>query len=187
MKTIIPDDIRQQALDYYRDVQQRVGGNTPFTVLHIANEYSFIVQGLESDKPDNLWVFDLGAVKTSHDFFKHVPPTPGEVEYAIMEVEDEVMPLHKLLVPNTNLYTFDSAVKKTAVLGAVVETGAAITFERADMENVFYRLAAIISGRPASQDVLPAENTFAASLLILREVMHHLAFKNITILTNREN
>ena len=185
MKTIIPDDIRQKALDYYRDVQQRVGGNTPFTVLHIANEYSFIVQGLESDKPDNLWVFDLGAVKTSHDFFKHVPPTPGEVEYAIMEVEDEVMPLHKLLVPNSSLYTFDSAVREAAVLGVVTETSEGIIFARSEMEYVFSRLAAIISGRPASQDVLPADNTFAASLLILREVMHHLAFKEITILPHK--
>jgi hypothetical protein len=50
------------------------------------------------------------------------------------------------------------------------------------MEQVFGRLAAIISGRPANQDILPITNTFVATLLILREVMHHLGFMNITVL-----
>jgi len=43
-------------------------------------------------------------------------------------------------------------------------------------------LAAIITGFPASQDVLPASTTFAATLLILREVMHHFGFTEISFL-----
>jgi exopolyphosphatase/pppGpp-phosphohydrolase len=185
MKTIIPDDIQDQAHEYYSAVRQLVEEDVSVTVLHIDNAYSFIAQGVKADKPDNLWVFDIGTVKTAQDFFKHVPPTPAEVEYAIMEVEDEVMPLHKLLVPDSSLYTFDSAVREAAVLGVVTETAEGIILARSEMEYVFNRLAAIISGRPASQDVLPADNSFAASLLILREVMHHLAFKEITILAHR--
>jgi len=185
MKTIIPGDIRNQAHEYYSAMRQLVDEDASLTVLHIDNAYTFIAQGVKADKPDNLWVFDIGTVKTAQDFFKHVPPTPGEVEYAIMEVEDEVMPLHKLLVPNSSLYTFDSAVMEAAVMGVVAETAEGIILARSEMEYVFNRLAAIISGRPASQDVLPADNSFAASLLILREVMHHLAFKEITILAHR--
>lgn len=185
MKTIIPGDIQDQGHKYYSAMRQLVEEDASLTVLHIDNAYTFIAQGVKADKPDNLWVFDIGTVKTSQDFFKHVPPTPGEVEYAIMEVEDEVMPLHKLLVPNSILYTFDSAVREAAVLGVVTETAEGIILARSEMEYVFNRLAAIISGRPASQDVLPADNSFASSLLILREVMHHLAFKEITILAHK--
>jgi len=49
------------------------------------------------------------------------------------------------------------------------------------MEQLFSRLAAIVSGRPASTDVLPTDNKFAATLLVLREVMHHLGFMDVTI------
>jgi len=31
--------------------------------------------------------------------------------------------------------------------------------------------------------VLPAANTFASTILILREVMHHLGFPDITLLS----
>jgi len=182
MITLIPAGIQQLSNDTYRAIRQKVATNEPITVLHIGDDYSFISQGADSDKPDNLWVFAIGTVKTAIDFFKQYPPTFNEVENAIMVVEDEVMPLHKLLLPNTGLYTMDAGVREIAQLTVFAETKQGINLARADMEQVFNRLAAIITGRPASQDILPANISFATALLILREVMHHLGFTDITIL-----
>ena len=186
MITIIPNDIQQQALEHYLAVRQNTTENVPVTILHIDNQYSFMAQGTGADKPDNLWVFGIGADKTATGYFYHNPPTPGEVENAIMVVEDKVMPLHKLLIPNTQLYTLDVTAREIALLTASKLNEQGMVLARADMEFVFNRLAAIISGRPASQDVLPADNSFASTLLILREVMHHLGFMQITILPLRE-
>jgi len=182
MTTIIPDDIQLQVLEHYLAVRQKTHENVPVTILHIDDQYSFMVQGMCADKPDNLWVFDIGADKTADGYFYHNPPTPGEIENAIMVVEDEVMPLHKLLIPNSQLYTLDMTVMEIALLAAFKDSDQGKILARADMELVFNRLAAIITGRPASSDVLPTVNSFASTLLILREVMHHLGFMQITIL-----
>ena len=184
MKTNISDEIRQLALETYHAMRQQLTGNVPATVLHIGDEYCFITQGTTDLKPDNLWVFELGTDRTAREYFKHNPPTPDEVENAIMVVEDEVMPLQKLLIPKSNLYTLDVSVREIASLATFQEFKPGMMLARADMELVFNRLAAIITGRPASQDVLPATNTFASTILILREVMHHLGFMDITLLTN---
>jgi len=183
MKTTIPENIQQLALDSYLVARQNIPENVPVTVLHIDEEYSCIVQGVSSVKPDNMWVFDIGTEQTARDYFKHNPPTPGEVEDAIQVVEDDVMPLHKLLVSNSNLFTLDESIREIAVLAMFKEYVPGMILARTDMERTFNRLAAIISGRPASQDILPTDNTFASTILILREVMHHLGFPDITLLS----
>lgn len=180
MRTIIPDGIKQLAFDTYRLIRQNRSLGHAVTILHVGDDYSFIAQGTDDLKPDNLWVFDIGTEKTAREFFKHNPPTPVEVENAIQVVEDEVMPLHKLLVLGSDLYTTDAGIREIAQLTVYREGEQGILLARADMENVFNRLAAIISCRPASQDILSVTNSYAATLLILREVMHHLGFVSIT-------
>jgi len=49
------------------------------------------------------------------------------------------------------------------------------------MEHLFHRFAAVSEGRPASQEGLPADAAFAATLLVLRELMHHLPFAALTL------
>ena len=181
MTTIIPNEIQQIAQDTYRAVRQKCTTNTAITVLHIADEYSFMANGANAEKPDNVWLFEIGTEKTAREFFIHNPPTAGEVENAIQVVEDKVMPLHKLLTIDSNLYTLDACILEIAEVSAFEESEQGTILSIQDMEHAFTRLAAIISGRPASQDILPTTNAFAATLLILREVMHHLRFPNITI------
>ncbi len=181
MKTTISSEIQQLAYDSYRAVRQKSAKNEPIALLHIADEYSFIVFGAETAIPDRCWLFDIGRLKTTRDFFRHNLPTPAEVEYAIQVVEDEVMPLHKLIPPGCGLYTTDTSILKIAQQTVSSHHSVGVVLARTEMEQVFGRLAAIISGRPANQDILPITNTFAATLIILREVMHHLGFVNITI------
>lgn len=49
------------------------------------------------------------------------------------------------------------------------------------VERLFDLLAALSMGRPASSAGIPTDAGFAATLLILREFMHHLDFTSITI------
>ena len=181
MTTIIPNEIKQITQDIYRTIRQKSVENSAVTVLHIADEYSFVAQGPNADTPDNVWLFEIGTEKTAREFFIHNPPTAGEVENTIQVVEDEVMPLHKLLTVDSNLYTLDASILEIAHVSAFEESEQGAILSIHDMEHAFTRLAAIISGRPASQDILPTTNIFAATLLILREVLHHLQFRNITI------
>ena len=181
MKLNIPDEVRQLATDTYRIVRQKVESNKSITVLHIDDEYSFMVHGTDAFHPEKIWAFDIGTVKTARDFFKQFPPTPGEVEGVIQVVEDEIMPLHKLLMPDSVLYSTDDRIQEIAQYALFEENQHAVLLPRTSMERVFNRLAAIITGLPASQDVLPASTEFAATLLILREVMHHLGFAEISV------
>ena len=181
MKLNIPAEIQQLATNTYRMVREKVEGKKSITVLHIDDEFCFMVHGTDALHPEKIWSFDIGSVKTARDFFNQFPPTPGEIESAIQVVEDEVMPLNKLLMPGTALYSADPCIREIAQYALFEETRRDILLASDSMERVFNRLAAIITGLPASQDVLPASNEFAATLLILREVMHHLGFKNITI------
>ena len=182
MKINNPVEIQQLAIETYRIVPQKVTGIKTISALHIDDEFCFIVQGTESMKPEKIWTFDIGTKKTARDFFNHFPPTPGEVENAINYVEDEVMPLHKLLAPNSGIYSTDERIREIVQYSGFEENQNELILSRVSMEGVFSRLAAIITGLPASQDVLPASTAFAATLLILREVMHHLGFTKISFI-----
>jgi len=45
----------------------------------------------------------------------------------------------------------------------------------------FDRCSGAVLGRPAASEGLPAGGAFAATLLILRELMHHLKVSPITV------
>lgn len=154
--------------------------NNPITLLHISDDYTVIANG-NSDEPENIWILSIGTHKTSKEYFYHNPPTASEVENAIMVVEDEVMPLRKSILPS-QLITTDLIIKNIAEQSSCsIRENFGTILSIKDMEDVFSRLAAIISGRPASLDTLPTDNIFATALLILREVMHHIGFESILI------
>jgi exopolyphosphatase/pppGpp-phosphohydrolase len=180
MKTNIPEELQQTIEQLYTSCWGKTPGINPVTILHIHADYTLIASGQEAT-PENIWLLGIGSEKTSQEFFTHNPPTPGEVEEAIQTVEDEVMTLSKLLPAGSALYTADKAIRQIALLKDRAENTTEIILSRPDMEQIFGRLAAIISGRPASSDILPSDNAFAATLLILREVMFHLKFTEIRI------
>jgi hypothetical protein len=114
------------------------------------------------------------------------------MEHAIMTVEDEVIRVRHLTADYPSLYTTDAGVREIAVLAGVaggadvgVHAGAdapVMTLTLDAMESCFDRLAALVQGRPPTQDSLPPTAAFAARLLILREFMHHLKFASITVM-----
>ncbi len=181
MKTSILHEIEQSVQQLYALVQQRQAEKTAISILHIGNDCTVVAYGDGSATPIHIWRLEIGAEITAQQFFRHYPPTTGEVEEAIQNVEDEVMTLSKLLPFGSSLYTSDQGIREIVLLAdRSPEHAERVVLARTDMEQVFGRLAAIVFGRPVHSDHLPATGSFAARLLILREVMFHLKFMDIT-------
>ena len=131
--------------------------------LHIGEERTTIADA----------AFAFGWRSIGRDHFKHDPPAPLEIENAIAAVEDEVERVHKAIAKGGVLRTRDPAILAIAVAAGVPQ-GAEATLSVEAVEQTFTRLAAGARGLPAGQE-------FSATLLILRELMHHLGFSSVLI------
>lgn len=164
----------------FRHLRARAGLDGAVTVLHIGAEHTAIATG-QGEEATAVLVLDMGAQKTARQFFRRSPPTPLEMENAIATVEDEVVRAVALLAPGSALLCSDTVVREIAVLAGVAPSPLMVMPIDA-MERVFERLAAVAEGRPVVREGLPQDAGFAATLLILREFMHHLGFSAIHVL-----
>ncbi len=149
----------------------------PVFNLHVGDERSSLASKVASDAALLVEV-DVGLQKLMREALRHSPPTPAELEFAISLIEDELMKVHKLVPVNAILETSDtcmwilvSAIKPDA------QNEEQLSIE--EVEQLFDLLAALPMGRPASIAGIPSDACFAAALLFLRELMHHLNFKSI--------
>lgn len=149
------------------------------TTLHIGSDITRVTCFSDS-QPDDTLVLGIGYERTAKDFFKHIPPTPLELENAIMAVEDEVIRAGKWLAQDSALCTDDVGIREIAQLAGLADSARMVLSVDA-VEQQFDLLAAWLQGRPASSAGIPLAPGFAARLLILREFMHHLQFASITI------
>ncbi len=163
----------------YAAIQGLVANTGSTTLLHIGAENTGIAIGYGAKMQAQL-VLAIGSSTTARAHFTHRPPTPLEFENAIASVEDELMRARQFVPEGSTLCTTDQTLREIAMLaGADPEPVVRLPLE--SLERVFNRLTAIAEGRPASQDTLPADNEFAATLLIVREFMHHLRFPSLVI------
>jgi hypothetical protein len=128
--------------------------------------------------------FKLGVESLVQQCLLHQPPLPIELEHAIELTEDVVMPLaSQFASPLLVLQGMGAQViAKAMQAGGLVQT--TLTLDM--VESLFNRLVAVSEGRPASQESLPTDKCLFASLLILREFMHHLGFTQVTLQTSRD-
>jgi exopolyphosphatase/pppGpp-phosphohydrolase len=161
----------------YRAIRRLATDTGSLAVLHIGAEETVLVAGDSLDVPATL-TMAIGAQRTAREFFKRSVPSPLELENAIATVEDEVMRARALVQARPRLYTMDTAIRSIAILSGVT-AGAAMELSIDALERTFDRLTAVVLGRPASHEGLPEDKLFAATLLILRELMHHLQFAAI--------
>lgn len=169
------DDLHQR----YAALRGRVPAATPVMLLHIGADQTQLAAGTDP-QPGAVLVLDLGAHRTAAAFFRHTPPTPGEMENAIQAVEDEVTRARTVAAGLPALFTHDAHIREMARLAGCADS-AAITLTTDQVERLFDQLAARVQGRPASQTDLPDDPALYASLLILREFLHHLQFPAITV------
>ena len=161
----------------YAAARQYAGAQACLVVLHIGVQHSGIAVGL-GPVPDLVKLLPLGSAHTAQACFK---TTPLALEHAIQVVEDVVMPLRSVIPRAALLFSTDATVREIALLAGVAPS-AALQLSLDAMERVFNRLSAVVEGSPAAHQGLPQSNGFAATLLILREFMHHLQFAHIVVL-----
>lgn len=174
----------------YRQAHALAAPGQWVTALHWGAEHSVLATGHEPTWPSVMLTLALGQQKTARDFFRGALPTPLELETAIASVEDEVYAAHvrhRQWVPEGTtvlLCSLDPALHEIATLAGIAP-GAVRVLPLEAMERLFNRLTAVAQGRPAAHEGLPASPAFAASLLVLRELMHHMPFAHITLLDQR--
>ncbi|MGS3140738.1 hypothetical protein ACB316_21435 [Aeromonas sanarellii] len=136
------------------------------TILLSLGETRSRVQISGADGVSQTFSLALGLDALTPGPFRRDPPTPLELEQAIMVVEDVLMPLADRIPPHPVLH-LQSPVPLAEVLGNRVQS-------RENIERLFGQLAAMVEGDPLASAQLPRERRVAAALLILREWMHHL-------------
>ncbi|CAM3835783.1 hypothetical protein [Polaromonas hydrogenivorans] len=164
----------------YASIRANAPPEAPVVLLRIGEDQTGVASGTGIE-PGQVLMLEMGASRTSTDCFKHRPPSPLEIENAIMVVEDEVARARGAALEGATLYSTDERVNDMARMAgcpdALVST---LTIEQ--VEGLFNQLAARAEGRPSSQVRIPDDPRFAATLLILREFMHHLHFGSIQVL-----
>ena len=151
----------------------------PITALEFGDTASAVAVGARSE-PDRVIRLDLGVGDLARRHFQ--APRPGEraIEAAIAEVEERIMPLRPLVPRDSRCATADPRVMRIVeALGVARGAGACLGTDA--VEQGFNRWVSIALGRPATQDTIPLDPDFAASLLVLREWLHHFSFDNIQV------
>ena len=171
------DDAQQRALETWHCARQALGGE--IAALEFGDIESAIALGDQAE-PARVISFRLSLTDLARKYFNAELPGEAAIEAAIAEVEERVMPLHHLFASGARCVTCDDRVRAIAgVLGRVDEPWATMSIDA--VERVFNRWVSVALGRPATQDALPMSGEFAASLVALREWLHHLSLTEITV------
>lgn len=143
------------------------------TLFHIGDEYVVVLSG-PGDQPEAVRRLDLGAARIARDCFHHDPPTSREIERAIDLAENEIMRLGRPADATTTLFSTDRALREWALL-----SGPTMAIDT--VEQWFQRLASASFGNPGALQGLPPGRRAAATLLVLREFMHHQGHAHIVV------
>lgn len=144
----------------------------PLVWLHLGADTLWLVREGDDGAASALSL-DLGTDSTARLFFRADLPRPLELERAIDHVEDELMRAVAWTAGRTTLATEHPLVLGLAPSGAVVQRDA--------VEALFQRLASGALGDPSALKGVPTGREAAATLLILRELMHHLGFSQVVV------
>jgi len=150
---------------------QRASG-APLVWLHLGIDTLWLVRKGDARGGDSM-ALDLGTGSTARLFFRSDLPQPAELERAIDHVEDELMRALKWTAGSATLATDHPFVRGLA------QTETVLSLEL--VEALFQRLASGALGDPSALRGLPAGREAAATLLILRELMHHLKFNQVVV------
>lgn len=135
------------------------------TWLHLGDE-ELVVREQTGDRPDAERRLDLGTARIVSGCFRHDPPTAQEIDRAIDITEDAIMQLGRPADVRAPLLSSSPALRPWAAL-----SGPTMTIEL--VEQWFQRLASASLGQPAAMQGLPSGREAAATLLLLREFLHH--------------
>jgi len=149
------------------------------TTLELGAETSTLVC-IEDGQVVLQYSLPLGIASLARQWMRHTPPTPLDMEHAIEQTEDVVMPLAAKLVRTDRLLLRGSGA--ALILKAVsAKPDEALQWNLDDVEVLFNRIAMVSQGRPSGQEALPTAPEFYAAMVILRECLHHLRFGEFVV------
>ncbi len=122
----------------------------------------------------------LGTASLARRWMRHIPPTPLDIEHAIEQTEDVLMPLAAKLARTEQLQLSGSGAA-LVLQGVSAEPDAKLYWSLDEVEDIFNRIAMVSQGRPIEHEALPTEPEFYAAMVILRECLHHLRFGSMLI------
>ena len=122
----------------------------------------------------------LGTASLARQWMRHAPPTPLDIEHAIEQTEDVVMPLAAKLVRTEQLVLRGSGAA-LILQGVGAKPDAALQWSLDEVEDIFNRIAMVSQGRPMGQEALPTTPEFYAAMVIVRECLHHLRFGEVVL------
>lgn len=147
------------------------------TWLHFGDE-ELVVREQTADQPESERRLDVGTARIARDFFRHDPPTAQEIERAIDVAEDAIMQLGRPAGVRTPVLSTSPALRPWAA-----QAGPTMTIEL--VEQWFQRLASASLGQPTAMQGLPSGGEAAATLLLLREFLHHRSHASIVFVEPR--
>lgn len=118
--------------------------------------------------------FAGGYAAISRQFFHHSMPSPYEVEMAIMTIEDLIQATPQLHHMASECNCADAYLKQISHIA-----GGNDVITQTQIEQVFNRVADIVSGSPKREGEFPDDKNFISYLLIIRELSHHLNIQKI--------
>ncbi|HCU52782.1 MAG TPA: hypothetical protein DIC36_00355 [Gammaproteobacteria bacterium] len=149
----------------------------PVTWLHFDGDRIALEVLSDGDSPNSI-TLDAGTFQGILQHLHHEPPTAEELEAAIAVIEDALMPVIDLLPKHRCLVSAAPEIGEITKL-AGHSSGQGVHLDIGSAERLFNRLADVSHGTPPAQLGMPAGRVFAASLLLLRELLHHARFESI--------
>jgi hypothetical protein len=114
-------------------------------------------------------------------FFPQGQLRPLHLERAIEQVEDSIQAAHPDWPKGTKLFTQETDLQTLASVAGVSEGSQRVLHVDA-VEQTFSRLVMQAMGQAPHQEALPDSARFFASVVFVRELMHHLHFPQIWVL-----
>lgn len=113
---------------------------------------------------------------------QNFPPSELALERAIALTEDALMPQVAALrsYPLEVLIAADETLAALPSLLGCTDTGS-LQLGIDDVERGFNQVAQVAAGMPAHAVGLPAQPRFVAALLVVRELMHHVGWKQLQL------
>jgi len=140
-------------------------------------ENELIFQFIQDNESNKEIILPVGYQSLVESFFKRDIPSESETEYAINYIEDELMSNTELQNNHANLYSADKNIINIFRKNGI-DTD---SLSRRSIEDLFSQYARVVMGAPASELQTKITREDFATVLVLREIMHHLDFEALTL------
>ena len=148
------------------------------TRLRVDNGRIFL--DVSGDRDSEVRAVDAGSLSKVLGRLRDEPPTADQLEAAIADIEDGLMSALRQLPTRRQLNnSWPEALRIAGVLRPMHPSMARLDI--AEVEELYGRLADVAYGTPASRLGIPTDRLFAATLLVLRELLHHGGFRSVEI------